>query len=1023
MANTEKIDNLFDVKQIQLEINSVQSGLKSIIDSLENVEKTVKSATGFKDLSLSAKQLEVSLKSLKIQTAELKLKNEELLNASKQQALNAKIAADAENLASKQVQNNIKEEILLTRRLSEEQKAQREKLKTDKVIEKQTVAAPTVFDPNSVPFTSNLDGLAKEQSALTANGIAVNELDIKEGLLSSELAAQTRIINSNTEAVVKNSVVNKEEIAIKNKLSTEFEKAIVLESTENKLLLEQQLLNSKNVAGLKTEIALQNSATGSLEQAIIANKVLRAERNQLDLSTEAGKARRIELNTQIDANTKLIKENGDAAEKQAKNVGNYGSAFKGLYSGLRQIANILPGIGLAGVIGLAVDGITNLVQSLGLFNSKQKEAVFNSGEYSAELSKTGASVAEVRVKLEALINRTKESGITFKEKQFILSDYNKEFSGTIGEAKTYNDLETILINRAPSYITYLSLKAKAQAGFNLATQKANESFLASIKLEQFQAQRNDMEKKLLETGVLNRSEVRKSLQDIERQIQGTINKSEFDLKEINKLTDGFTKEAEKIRTVNDFDPTKTEKSKKVQVKKDETAAILAEARKQQFELKKIQEQEAIDEAERQGYNKSNFFDQRAIAFMEEFDLRRDLLKKEADFEVQEVANKLSRELKENKHNKSEIAALEEKTAADIAVIREKANSDQIKAAADTLNKIKGVDDERLKLQEEVQKSYREAELKFQKRLADDALDIQKKADKEKADANKKAKDEQEKREKEFQKKLFELAKEGVETIAAFVDGSFDRRKNQIQEEIDAIGVRKDKEIAAVEASTLSEQDKAAKLTQINIKAQADSEALQRRQRELDVKKAEFNKATTIANIIANTAQAISKAVAEFPLTGGAPFTFIAAAIGALQLAKVLATPIPKFAEGTDNAPGGIAMVGEKGSELIVAPSGDVSLTPSNATLMHLQKGSKVITADKVDQYLMNTAVKKMNIPTGINEVNYSQEMTQAITSELKRIGGIIESKQENHFHWDNGELRKAIKKGKQWTEWVNNYKS
>lgn len=56
-------------------------------------------------------------------------------------------------------------------------------------------------------------------------------------------------------------------------------------------------------------------------------------------------------------------------------------------------------------------------------------------------------------------------------------------------------------------------------------------------------------------------------------------------------------------------------------------------------------------------------------------------------------------------------------------------------------------------------------------------------------------------------------------------------------------------------------------------------------------KREFNrkKAASIASIVMNTAEAISKAIALSPATGGAPFSIIAAALGALQFAKVTST--------------------------------------------------------------------------------------------------------------------------------------
>jgi phage-related protein len=55
---------------------------------------------------------------------------------------------------------------------------------------------------------------------------------------------------------------------------------------------------------------------------------------------------------------------------------------------------------------------------------------------------------------------------------------------------------------------------------------------------------------------------------------------------------------------------------------------------------------------------------------------------------------------------------------------------------------------------------------------------------------------------------------------------------------------------------------------------------------------------------------------------GVPVAIVTGAVGALQLAKVLATPIPQYAEGTDAHPGGLAVVGEgKHNELVQMPGG------------------------------------------------------------------------------------------------------
>ena len=115
----------------------------------------------------------------------------------------------------------------------------------------------------------------------------------------------------------------------------------------------------------------------------------------------------------------------------------------------------------------------------------------------------------------------------------------------------------------------------------------------------------------------------------------------------------------------------------------------------------------------------------------------------------------------------------------------------------------------------------------------------------------------------------------------------------------------------------------------------EKEELKIRQRQ-----AKYQKAQGITNAIINTAVAVSK-VAWVPALAA-----IVAALGAAQVATIIAQPIPKYAEGTDFHPGGLAVVGDGGrSEIIVGKSG-MYKTPSTSTLANLEKGSKVYPSER-----------------------------------------------------------------------------
>lgn len=66
----------------------------------------------------------------------------------------------------------------------------------------------------------------------------------------------------------------------------------------------------------------------SIENLTKANKELREERKKLDLASADGAKRAQEINSAIDKNTQVIKNNSSALEKQKMNVGNYTNSIK-----------------------------------------------------------------------------------------------------------------------------------------------------------------------------------------------------------------------------------------------------------------------------------------------------------------------------------------------------------------------------------------------------------------------------------------------------------------------------------------------------------------------------------------------------------------------------------------------------------------------------------------------------------------------------------------------------------------------
>jgi len=144
-----------------------------------------------------------------------------------------------------------------------------------------------------------------------------------------------------------------------------------------------------------------------------------------------------------------------------------------------------------------------------------------------------------------------------------------------------------------------------------------------------------------------------------------------------------------------------------------------------------------------------------------------------------------------------------------------------------------------------------------------------------------------------------------------------------------------------------------------------------------------------------TALAVIKAWTE-----GDPYTKVARSIaagvvGALQLAAVLATPIPKYKDGRKGGKAETAWVGDGGvSEVITSASGgNARLTPNIPTLTHLNQDD--IVYPSMDVYLRHSILSglkmdghRMNDFQAIqNEEKYAKELLEELKRTTQAVKG------------------------------------
>lgn len=121
------------------------------------------------------------------------------------------------------------------------------------------------------------------------------------------------------------------------------------------------------------------------------------------------------------------------------------------------------------------------------------------------------------------------------------------------------------------------------------------------------------------------------------------------------------------------------------------------------------------------------------------------------------------------------------------------------------------------------------------------------------------------------------------------------------------------------------------------------------------KQAKTEKAAAIFSIAINTAVAAIKVAGQTGV-GAAIAVPLVLALGAAQLAAVIAEPIPQFEKGVKSSPKGPAIVGEKGPELIIR-GGKIGLTPGEPTLMDLKRGTEIVPSDITNELLKYSFIK------------------------------------------------------------------
>lgn len=180
----------------------------------------------------------------------------------------------------------------------------------------------------------------------------------------------------------------------------------------------------------------------------------------------------------------------------------------------------------------------------------------------------------------------------------------------------------------------------------------------------------------------------------------------------------------------------------------------------------------------------------------------------------------------------------------------------------------------------------------------------------------------------------------VSGVKDMVSGMYESQIEELEKEQEANDEAQEKEMDRIEQlaefGAISEEEAEARKRAAEDKTAAKTAEVEKKKAELMTKQAKFEKAMNISQTIMATALAVTKSLPNIVLAA------LVGAMGAVQLATIIAQPIPKYAKGTKDHKGGLAIVGDGGKREGVITDKGLWVTPDVPTLVDLPKGTVVI---------------------------------------------------------------------------------
>jgi hypothetical protein len=737
---------------------------------------------------------------------------------------------------------------------------------------------------------SNAKGLAQMTTALEKMNITTakaTEATNKAAVAYEKLRQQEQITATKLEqTATQQAKTDKEKVNIeKAKLDLRLKEEAAAQKAIANLAKETKAAEIQASAYIKLRDAHKLAEKAALEAGVTYGK-----------NSEQFKLAAAESNKLRDQFVGLHKELGNNRD----NVGNYGSAISKVWGGIRQLAYILPGLGIAGIFNLAGEAIVQLFPQIEEFYNKIVNGNAEAKKAAKELSE---DIGKQTGKFESLTrqlndhNLSKEQHIrAAKELQELYPTALKNYSAEeIAAGKASEAIK--LIGKALIAVS-MARAAQADIDKNAAEKYSNEKNIDELKAKLILEKEN--QKIFLEqTKTINRND----------------NYYNLIVERANKSTNAISSMSSEIEKL-------TNRNNELENSMNKAANAIGE----------------YDAAANAGGIKLDGNDLSKGK-------KKEKIIKEIEIHVKWIEDNLP------------------STGLSPATV--KALGDAYKGMFESINDdIAAEYPQGLGDPEAAQLNLQLSEHANQKRIE--------------ADKNKIAEDSNKVRvqkTKEMLNAIVQITNDATSALSAISDAITERELLAIDKRDKALKLLYDNELRFIENSGFSSAEKEKQKQKLQAQTEAKQKQIDRDRVTALRKQAALNKALSIVNIIAKTAEAV---MANLSIPGyGQIMAAVAAALGAAELAKVIATPLPQYAKGRKGGKAEHAIVGEIGQEAIVTTDGKVTLTPSTPSLAYIPQGADVIPHNELIKNSAYVALAKQGTVT-------TDKLQMALIAEFER---------------------------------------